>query len=290
MTTARREQYLSAALRAAERGWHVFPVRPRDKRPAITDWQRRATTEADRIVRCWSAGTYNIGIACGPSRLVVVDLDVAKPEAPAPQPWAGRGITHGQQVLELLAAQAGHEVPKTVSVRTASGGLHLYFAADDDRPLRNSAGRMGWLIDTRAEGGYVVAAGSVVAGRTYWPVDDVAVASLPAWIGAALRPVPVTSSALALGEVSRLSRYAAAAMRQEICRVLAAQPGSRNHTLNAAAFALGQLVAAGVLPRSDTAEALHLAGASIGLRDKEIVATVDSGLSAGAKHPRALSA
>src|SRR5690349_6896433 len=60
-------ELLTAALSAAGRGWHVFPLRPDDKRPAIERWEQRATTDPDRIRRCWTAGPYGIGLACGPS-------------------------------------------------------------------------------------------------------------------------------------------------------------------------------------------------------------------------------
>ena len=70
---------LSAALDYAARGWHVFPLRPGQKRPALqSDWEGRATTDPDRIRGCWEHDDYNIGIACGPSGLVVVDLDTPK--------------------------------------------------------------------------------------------------------------------------------------------------------------------------------------------------------------------
>lgn len=282
---------LASALAAAERGWHVFPLRPSDKRPAIKDWQRRATTDRRRILRCWSAGPFNVGIACGPSRLVVIDLDVTKPGAAIPSPWAGRGVRHGREVLDILAAEAGQSSPVvTFTVATGSGGAHLYFTAPDGEPLRNSAGRLGWLVDTRADGGYVVAAGSVVAGRPYRVTDDRLPASLPAWIDGALRPTaPAPSAAHDLTSIWHRSRYAATALRKEIDRVQAAEPGTRNHTLNAAAYRLGQLVAVGVLPEELTTDALLRAGMAVGLPDREAAATVRSGLTAGAKHPRALS-
>jgi Bifunctional DNA primase/polymerase, N-terminal len=42
---------LSRALRLADRGWYVFPLRPGDKRPlpGFTNWQSRATTDPDQI-------------------------------------------------------------------------------------------------------------------------------------------------------------------------------------------------------------------------------------------------
>lgn len=54
---------------------------------------------------------------------------------------------------------------------TPTGGTHPYFAAPVDGPeLRNTqgaAGGLGWLVDTRAAGGYVVGAGSTIDGRPY---------------------------------------------------------------------------------------------------------------------------
>src|SRR5689334_691783 len=80
---------IQAALNAAGRGWHVFPLRPYSKRPAFPDhderhctrrdprcrnghtgWEPRATTDPARIGSGWAIMPYNIGIACGPSRLV----------------------------------------------------------------------------------------------------------------------------------------------------------------------------------------------------------------------------
>jgi hypothetical protein len=285
---------MRAALAAADRGWHVFPLRTGDKRPAIRDWQVRATTDRDRIVRCWSAGPYNVGVACGPSGLVVLDLDTAKPGEPVPAPWSGTEVRDGRAVLQTLAEGLRETVPDgTFTVRTRSGGTHLYFATPDGEPLRNTAGRLGWLIDSRADGGYVVAAGSVVALRGYRLVDDRPVAALPAWIETRLRqPAAQDQPALtgpALTAVRNTSSYATTALRAELAHLLAAEPGTRNHTLNAAAYALGQLVAAGALEGDATANALSNAGKVIGLAEREIEATVRSGLAAGSRHPRPLT-
>ena len=55
---------------------------------------------------------------------------------------------------------AGHRLPRTFTVRTPSGGLHLYFTAPD-KSLGNTVGKLGRQIDTRGVGGYVVGPGSV---------------------------------------------------------------------------------------------------------------------------------
>jgi hypothetical protein len=280
---------MRTALAHAGRGWRVFPLRPGDKRPAIRDWEARATTDPARIRREWAREPFGIGIACGPSGLVVVDLDTPKPDTVRPPEWDRPGIQDGMDVLTALAERHGAEVPHdTYSVQTASsGGEHLYFAAPPHSRIRNSAGRLGWLIDLRAAGGYVVAAGSVVRGRRY-RAADAPVAPLPAWIARLVEePVPQQGNFVSLLDVvGRRSAYVAAALRGELDNVLAAQPGNRNHALNAAAFALGQLVGGGLLPEALATAALAEASAAIGLPAAEAHRTIRSGLTAGSRRPR----
>src|SRR5205807_1262408 len=76
----------TAALRYAARGWHVFPLWPGSKVPAVPDaWQTRATADPALIGRWWSGRPFNIGLAVGPSGLFVIDLDGPKPARPAPR-------------------------------------------------------------------------------------------------------------------------------------------------------------------------------------------------------------
>jgi hypothetical protein len=44
----------------------------------FTKWESQATTDPDQIYRWWLDGPYNIGVATGPSQLVVVDCDVPR--------------------------------------------------------------------------------------------------------------------------------------------------------------------------------------------------------------------
>jgi len=288
-----QQELLGAALSAADRGWRVFPLRPGDKRPAIRDWQERATADHARLRSCWARGAWNVGIACGPSGLVVVDLDVPKPGQGPRAGWTGELMRDGTDVLGALADRAGERFPSwTYSVVTRSGGTHLYFSAPDGERMRNTAGRVGWLIDTRAGGGYVVGGGSVVDGQRYRVRTTWEVADLPTWLATAMRapqtPAPAGGSSLL--DIRRQSAYATAALRAEVERVVAAEPGTRNHTLNAAAYSLGQLVGAGALPGELTAAALTRAARAAGLDDREIRATVRSGLTAGQQRPRHITA
>src|SRR5262245_50652897 len=118
---------LTAALTAAASGWHVFPLKPNRKIPALhgrnrcprtnacqaghVGWEQRATTDPDRIRHAWTAAPFNIGIVTGPSGLVVLDLDTAKPGDVPPEDWQLPGVQDGQDVLAVLADRHHQTVP-----------------------------------------------------------------------------------------------------------------------------------------------------------------------------------
>ncbi|MEV4568519.1 bifunctional DNA primase/polymerase [Nonomuraea sp. NPDC049419] len=299
MTPRPSRQTLPYALAAAARGWHVFPLTPGDKVPLKGwKWKEHHTTDADTIRRFWSGIPYNIGIATGPSRLVVIDLDTPKPGERSP--YSRPGVNDGADVLALLCEEAGQPLPlETFQVRTRRGGTHLYFTAPEGVTLGNTSGAkgqgLGWLIDTRADGGYVVAPGSYVdlpdGTGTYDAIHTADPAPLPSWLAERLtrpepgvQPVRVSDVVAALGD--RSTGYALTALQNELQHVLDAQEGTRNHTLNTAAYALGRLVATGLLPHHLTEDALHTAAQAIGLSPREAAATIRSGLTAGARRPR----
>ena len=66
--------------------------------------------------------------------------------------------------------------------------------------------------------------------------------------------------------------------------------GSRNDQLNRSSFALGQLVAAGVLPLELVVSRLVEAAARAGLVGREVEATIASGLKKGMAQPRRVQA
>ena len=278
------------------RGFALFPLRPGTKVPAVPrDWEHAATTSPLRLRQLTSGPHANHGVACGPSDLVVVDLDVAKSAAEAE---AAGGARDGWQVLRELAAEHEGELPRTFTVQTPSGGRHLYFRPPVDGPApRNTVRRLGPLIDTRGAGGYVVAPGSRVDGVEYRVIVDAPIVPLPDWIGALLRPIEDRPAAgepfslsTALGPVSAQlgETYARTALEREIGRVAAAGVGTRNDTLNRAAYSLGTLVGSGLLPQPEVEAELTRAAQSAGLEQREIAATLRSGLNAGIARPRRL--
>jgi Bifunctional DNA primase/polymerase, N-terminal len=285
---------LPVALAAAARGWHVFPLRPDDKRPAVDRWEQRASTDPDRITRCWTAGPYGVGIACGPSGLVVLDLDTPKPGQTPPPEWAGDGVTNGGDVFAALCQQADQPFPGgTYTVRTGRGGTHFYYQHPADGPeLRNTAGTLGWLVDTRAHGGYVVAAGCTANGRPYTVLHDADPAPLPDWLTARLRPSPLPPQRPVAVELAadRRGAYLRAAIDRQLEHLTQAREGGRNHALYVSAVALGQLAAGGALRTDQAGALLEQAALSIGLNPCEVSKTIASGLRAGARRPRTVAA
>ncbi|MFE2024602.1 bifunctional DNA primase/polymerase [Streptomyces hygroscopicus] len=271
MTHDARFALLRAALDAAERGWHVFPLRPGTKRPALhgetscprtgpcaaghRKWEQRATTDPDRIRAAWSRAPYNVGIATGPSGLVVVDLDMPKDKSSSDAPC-------GATTFRALCERAGHPVPTTYRTRTASGGAHLYFTAPDGVRLTNTAGSIAPLVDTRAQGGYVVAAGSITPAGPYETLCGPVAAPLPSWLQTILRPAPKPAQTPPRGTAGQSRRYADVALSNEVRNVACAADGTRNATLLRAARALGRLIASGDLTRDRVEDALREAAAA----------------------------
>jgi hypothetical protein len=273
-----RAALTDAAALAAERGWAVFPCRPGDKRPAIDRWEERASASPAHVKAAWRDRfpASNVGVACGPSGLVVIDLDTSAHGAPLPENWAAEpGVRDGRGVLAVLAERAGQPWPSTYSVATPSGGLHLYFTAIGGREIRNSASKVGPMIDVRACGGYVVGAGSVIAGRVYDAADDRAAEPLPGWLADLADPPERPAPAAGPPAVSMYGR-----LRSVVQIVLDSKPGTRNGRLYWAARRAAEMIATGQLDR-ETAERVLLAAAiEAGLRGGESEArrTIESGL------------
>ncbi|RSM68717.1 DNA primase [Amycolatopsis sp. WAC 01375] len=301
---------LKAALAAARRGWPVFPLHPYSTFPAVEDWDNAATTDADAITDIWSQAAYNVGIACRRAGLVVIDLDPAR-GSPVPPEWAERGVTHGRDVLRILADRAGEPEPvNTYSVITPGKtgppgtGEHRYFTAPAGVTLRNTAGDrgngLGWHVDTRADGGFIVATGSVrrVNGRPrlYHVIRDLPVAPLPHWLVTKLTPPPPPPQPripLQLPRGTRRDAYVRAAVANEAANVEHAQPGTRADTLFAAAAALGELVGNGLLDEQAAETALlnaaHHHDGVQNWNSAEARRHVRNGLERGKANPRPLN-
>lgn len=279
-----------AALDAAESGLHVFPCVPRGKTPAVRDWEHVATRDAEAITAWWAhpGPPWNIGAAVGRSGIVVIDLDDGHGE-PAPEPFTG--ASGGHDILAVLAARAGESIPITRTVATPSGGSHLYFRAPQGIQLRNTAAALGWRIDTRANGGYVVAAGSVNEHGMYRITDTSPIAELPGWLAEALTPHPSHRTASPQGQLpeARAGAYVRAIVEDETQAVAHARIGTRHHHRLKAARTLGQLVAGGELDEQTAYDVLRdAANGHIGIdcTEAEVENDIRHGLEYGSHRPR----
>lgn len=283
----------ATAMRIAEHGWPVLPCHTPiaarcscgagdcpspGKHPRTRRGLHDATRDPDAIRHWWrrwhdANAAVRTGAAPDGAGIVVVDID----------PDAG-----GDRSLEALIADHG-PLPATLEVHTGGGGRHLYFA-HPGTAIPNSAGRLGAGIDVRGDGGYVLVppsrhrSGGCYRWTTLGPP-----AELPAWLLDLVDPdrrLPVPSAPAAAPCDRSHTAWASAALAGEVASVRGATEGCRNHTLNRAAFALGQLVAGGHLDEHDVVGALTAAGLAAGLGEREIRATIASGLRAGLGRPR----
>jgi len=166
---------LDHALAYAGVGWHVLPLHtPRPggacscgrrcsspgKHPRTRNGVHDATTDEERIRTWWSMWPdANIGIACGPSGIVAIDVD---PRHGGDESWAE------------LRRQIGDWIDDTVSAQTGSGGSHYVYRAPPGARIGNIVsserfqGALGPGIDVRGWGGYIVAPPSLHAsGAVY---------------------------------------------------------------------------------------------------------------------------
>ncbi len=168
MTRKPKTTMLDAALHYATLGYRVFPCRPNAKVPATNHGLKDATDDLDTITGWWTKQPdANIGLLT--TGLVVVDFDdpqTAWPGADRARDFAGSPIQ-----------------------RTPRGGKHVVLSAGESR-YRNTASKIAESVDTRADGGYIVVAPSMVDGKQYaWvvplePREDLPV--VPAWLAADL--------------------------------------------------------------------------------------------------------
>lgn len=159
----------------ARMGYRVFPCVPGEKRPLTTHGCKDASSDLGEIAFWWEeTPDANIGIAT--DGLLVVDIDQKGDE---PNPWT---------------IDQPDDLASTPVAKTPRGGFHHWFRQPANSDLRNSAGKLGKDVDHRANGGYVVAAPSVVDGQSYiWvrplvPPGDLA--EVPAWLLELLNPAP----------------------------------------------------------------------------------------------------
>lgn len=154
---AEEDTNLGHAAKYLMNGWAVMPLKPKSKEPhfdlikqaylsATTDWE---------LVQFWFQcdPKANVGIACKPSGLLVIDVD----------------YRNGGEVIP--------EFETTYTVQT-SDGYHFYYNLDTNYDLR--IGKVMEGIDIKWKG-YVAAAPSIhPSGARYTVINDMQPIDLPA--------------------------------------------------------------------------------------------------------------
>lgn len=257
----------------AGRGLFVFPLVAGQKRPLTSHGFKDASRDPYQLERWWGDGSHpNIGIATGQqSGVVVVDLD-------------------GERGIAEFARYVVGGLPATWCALTV-GGLHLYFAHPGDLELPNTACKLGPNIDTRGDGGYVVAPpSSLTCGVTYrwllapWHLEQPAL--LPRSVRAAWRPErkaepPRFEARRAFESDSNGDPRSLAMLERWAQQLASAGKGTRDALLTKLSYAAGARVLEGRLMRSAAERALLEAITSWGPVSRRDEAKIINGILAG---------
>lgn len=160
---------MDAAIQYALMGWHVFPVRnkdgeayhftdsrtgekieviPRAKSPLTKDGFKNATKNIGKIKYWWNKyPEAGIGVACGKSKIFVIDIDNKEKD--------GQEVRGMENFMELGIPHLG-----TWRASTPTDGIHLIYSDPDNIGKSHTNEKLG--IDTRGDGGYIVAPHSFV--------------------------------------------------------------------------------------------------------------------------------
>lgn len=262
---------LKWALKYASLGWQVFPCNT-DKTPLTLNGFKTATTHQEQITEWWTKWpAASIGVACGSASGIWV-LDIDMPDGPD----------------SLSSVVGDNGMPVTLKQITGGGGTQ-YFWKWDGAEIRNSSSRIAKQIDVRGEGGYVILPpSSHPSGNRYaWDGKWMAPVAAPEWMVAlATKEKEVAPSNRPTAPRGANTRYGEAALVGQLKDLSNATEGTRNDTLNTAAYALGRLVGGNELDLSYVESSLLDIAVKIGLNAKEAQKTIASGIKAGMKDPK----
>src|SRR6516225_1412148 len=161
---------LDAGLRAAKRGWKIFPCNS-NKEPLTSHGFKDATTD-EAIISAWAKNWPGAlwGRALEAS-VLVIDLD----------------MKHGKNGIREFGKLQGCKPEEfgAPCVATARGGLHIYTDAAG-RDFKNTTDKIAPGVDTKTDGGYVIIPSG--NGSYRWLTDpDTPLPPAPQWAEAALR-------------------------------------------------------------------------------------------------------
>ncbi len=281
---------LELAQHCVAQGWPVFPCRSRaeehvdqatgeivtlgEKTPLTPNGFKGATRFPRIIERWWSDWSdAAVGLPTGEKTgFFALDID-NKP-----------GGANGFDWLTEMEAEHG-PLPETARVTSPNGGMHVYFKYVVGTRNR---GALGAGVDIRSEGGYVIAADSVMAdGRSYrWVGETREIADAPAWLLDLLLPKSAPTHTQYSASSATNNAYVDAVVDRELADLASAPMGSRNNALNDAAFSIGTIVGAGALGEAEARALLQDVARGWGRDWSRCCKTIENGLKAGIQNPR----
>ncbi|MFD3337090.1 bifunctional DNA primase/polymerase [Streptomyces sp. NPDC058700] len=274
-----------------------------------------ATTDLDAVQQWWATQPrFGIGVACGPSRLIILDVDAhttCLPERSRLLPGIAihdsvdlTGLSSGFDTLALLAAYRRRPNPctdtSTLRVRTPSGGMHIWYRAPRiGPPFTSSSGSsnrtaFAWQVDIRAANGYIVAPGTRTTAGAYEALPGARTpAPLPLWLVAELTrtghradtppPTSPPASPPRTGDGPRI--LATLLSNIEACAAIP-EGAAFSEKLNRAAFTAGGLVQGGHLSDAETRQLLlEIAARARPHQPRRNAHIVETGMRAGSARP-----
>ncbi len=131
------------------------------KQPAKISWQKKSTNKKS-VINSWIKKGHGVGIDCGKSGLIVLDVDYTD-------------MAEGMWEFELLYP----DLPKTRIAKTQGGKYHLYFWGKTKNSVKTVNGFEH--IDIRSVGGYVVAPPTKIKRKYKW-INNHDIAKAPDWL------------------------------------------------------------------------------------------------------------
>jgi hypothetical protein len=234
---------IKAAIQLAEAGLFIFPVIPFGKTPhKNTSGLLEASSDPKEVERQFKlrGENSNIACSCGPSDLIVIDIDVQEHE-----------------ILDRL--------PETYIQRTPKLGWHFVYRQPEGKKIRNiPKGIIAPDVETRGDGGYFLMPPSTVRIgdeiRNYEVVNETYIADCPQFIidinNANDAKTKKNFAVMPIADRPIVPKWGLARLNAICDRVSFAKEGNRNNILIASAYAAGRIAGAGHISENDAIAAI----------------------------------
>lgn len=276
-----------------ELGFNVIPLKQGTKLPNLSSWEpyKQRRQEWNEIRDCyWSGGIAGVN---GINGLRSFDFDQCRIEDDEPD---------DTPVEELLVAmRLPFEYP-WVTISGSGRGYHVWFVCQEELSFPDKAKYDGVpnrsyqgafkQIELRWKNSYTILPPTPLDQGYWWKYGTMPDEPL-AILSAKQVEAGFFSVAVHRGEEKHLryhctrgtDTWAKQVRKNELEKLRRAPQGGRNTQLNASAFRLGRIVAGGYLEEEEVVDALSEVAEAIGLEEREIKATIQSGMKSGMLQP-----